>query len=223
MRSQAEFACSVAGKRVSRQPSTRAELEAIARPLVDRTHRRGAPGRCATPRSRRPRSTASSWSAARPACRWCAGRSHELFGRAPLTDLDPDQVVALGAARPGRCARRQRRRRRPAAARRDAAVARHRDDGRPGRAHRPAQQPDPDCAGAGVHHLPGRPDGDGDPRRAGRARAGRRLPLAGALRAARHSADGRRRGADQGHLHGRCRRPARASPRARRPPGSRPS
>ena len=53
----------------------------------------------ATPRSTRRRSTASSSSAARPACRWSAAPSREFFGRAPLTNLDPDQVVALGAAR----------------------------------------------------------------------------------------------------------------------------
>ena len=36
----------------------------------------------------------------------------------------------------------------------------------------------------------------------------RRLPQPGALRAARHPADGGRRGAHPRHLHGRCRRPA---------------
>ena len=66
----------------------------------------------------------------------------------------------------------------------------------------------PGGARAGVHDVQGRPDGDGDPRGAGRARDGRRLPLARALRAARHSADGRRRGAHPRHLPGRRRRPA---------------
>ena len=66
----------------------------------------------------------------------------------------------------------------------------------------------PVAARAGVHDVQGRPDGDGDPRRAGRARDGRRLPLARALRAARHPADGRRRGAHPGDVPGRRRRPA---------------
>ena len=81
----------------------------------------------------------------------------------------------------------------------------------------------PGGARAGIHHLQGRPDRHGHPRGAGRARAGRptaaRSPAsscagippmaAGAARIARH-------------LPGRRRRPADASPRARRPRGSRP-
>ena len=100
------------------------------------------------------------------------------------------------------------RRLRHAAARRDAAVARAGDDGRHRREDRAAQHADPGAARAGFHHLPGRPERDGDPCRAGRARDGRRLPQPGALRAARHPADDRRRGAHPGHLRGRCRRPA---------------
>ena len=65
------------------------------------------------------------------------------------------------------------------------------------------------CArGAGIHHLQGRPDRHELPRGAGRARAGLRLPLAGALRTAGHSADGGGRGAHARHLPGRRRRPA---------------
>ena len=51
----------------------------------------------------------------------------------------------------------------------------------------------PAARGAGVHHLQGRPDRHGIHVRAGRARAGRRLPLARALRADGHPADGGRR------------------------------
>ncbi len=198
--------CSVAGKQgVAGRRTRRARGD---RPTLRRSNRRrGAPRR-----SRR------------------EGRQERDRRRRPGRRLDPDAARAPGGARPlrpraahqprsgpgrrprrgasGRRARRQPRRRRPAAARRHSALARDRDDGRSGRAHRRAQQPDPDVAGAGVHDLPGRPDGDGDPRRPGRARAGRRLPLAGPLRAARHPADGRRRGAHPGHVHGRRRRPA---------------
>ncbi len=86
----------------------------------------------------------------------------------------------------------------------------------------PAQHHDPGGARAGVHDLQGRPDRNGDPRGAGRARARRRLPLARALRAARHPADGRGGGAHPRHLPGRRRRPAVGVARARRPPASRP-
>jgi molecular chaperone HscA len=59
-----------------------------------------------------------------------------------------------------------------AASRRDAALARDRDDGRAGREDHPPQHADPGRQGAGVHHLPGRPDRDDRPRRPGRARDG---------------------------------------------------
>ena len=39
-----------------------------------------------------------SWSAVRPVFRAFAKRSPKLFGRQPLTEIDPDQVVAIGAA-----------------------------------------------------------------------------------------------------------------------------
>ena len=64
--------------------------------------------------------------------------------------------------------------------------------GRIDREDHPTQHHDPGRAGTGVHDLQGWPDRDGDPRGAGRARTGQRLPLAGALRVARYPADGRR-------------------------------
>jgi Hsp70 protein len=108
----------------------------------------------------------------------------------------------------GESARRQRGGRRDPAARRDPTLPRPRDDGRSRRTHHPAQQHDPLCARAGLHDLQGRPDGARAARGSGRARARCRLPLAGPLRAARDPADGGRRGAHQGQLPGRRRRPA---------------
>ena len=134
----------------------------------------------------------------------------DLFGAAAAHRHRPRPGGRARRGDPGRRARRQPRgRRRLAAARRDPAVARPRDDGRLVEKIIPRNSTIPVAARAGVHDLQGRPDGDGDPRRAGRARARRRLPLAGALRAARHPADGRRRGAHPRHLPGRRRRAAR--------------
>jgi molecular chaperone HscA len=81
------------------------------------------------------------------------------FGREPLTNVDPDEVVALGAARPGqRCWPGTRAT--PSLLLLDviAAVARARDHGRRGGARDPAQRHHSRGAGAGLHHLPGRPD-----------------------------------------------------------------
>ena len=64
--------------------------------------------------------------------------------------------------------------------------------------------------------------GDELPRGAGRARAGRRLPLARALRAEGHPADGGGRGAHPRHLPGGRRRPAVGGGAGERPPASRP-
>ena len=115
-----------------------------------------------------------------------------LLRTAASHQLEPRPGRRARRGHPGRCARRQPHRRqrgarRLAPARRDPAVARARDDGRAHREDRPAQRDDPGHARAGIHDVQGRPDGDRDPRRAGRARQGRRLPLARALRAARAS------------------------------------
>ena len=68
-------------------------------------------------------------------------RVEEFFGRKPHTELNPDEVVALGRGRAGRHP--HRRPARHAAARRGAAVARHRDARRRGGQADPPQQHDP--------------------------------------------------------------------------------
>jgi len=94
--SQAEFACSIAGKQLSLVVE-RADLEAIARPLVDRTI-------AAVRRVVRDAKVTTAeidgvvlvgGSTRMPMVR---GAVRDFFGREPLTNLDPDQVVALGAA-----------------------------------------------------------------------------------------------------------------------------
>ena len=148
-RPQAEFACSVAGRKLSRAVD-RAELEAIARPFVDRTlaavrqrrarrqgrqgdDRRRRPGRRLDPhaaraprgaRALRPRAarpTSIRTRSSRSARRARPMRSPATHGAGDLLLLD---VIPLSLGT--------------------------RDDGRPGRAHHRAQQPDPDRAGAGA-------------------------------------------------------------------------
>ncbi len=68
----------------------------------------------------------------------------EFFQTIPHANIDPDQRRGAGRGDPGQSAGRQPRRwRRLAAAGRDAAVAGHRDDGRPGRKDHSAQFDDP--------------------------------------------------------------------------------
>jgi len=94
---RAVFRCIVDGTKVE-QPVMRAELEAIAKPFVNRTL-------AAVRQAVRDAKVASAaidgivlvgGATRMPLVRQAV---HEFFGRAPLTNLDPDQVVALGAAR----------------------------------------------------------------------------------------------------------------------------
>jgi molecular chaperone HscA len=94
---QVEFTCSVAGSKVSRIVE-RAELEAIARPFVDRTVAavRRVVRDAKVEKNEIDGVVLVGGSTRMPLVRQAV---HALFGRAPLTNLDPDQVVALGAAR----------------------------------------------------------------------------------------------------------------------------
>jgi len=83
-----------------------------------------------------------------------------------------------------------------------APVPGHRDHGWPERENNFAQHGYSGGACTGVHDLQGWPDGHVYPRGAGRTRTCFRLPLAGAIRAARVSADDRRRRAYTCYLPG---------------------
>ena len=93
---RATFACTLAGVPFA-LPVARADIEAVARPFVDRTL---AAARQVL-RDAKVKAPAVDGvvmvggSTRMPLVQQAVG---ELFGRAPLIDLDPDQVVALGAA-----------------------------------------------------------------------------------------------------------------------------
>jgi len=91
------FRCTVAGEEVA-QPIKRGELEAIARPFVDRTIAavRQVVRDAKVDKAAIDGIVLVGGSTRMPFVRRAVG---EFFGREPLTNLDPDQVVALGAAR----------------------------------------------------------------------------------------------------------------------------
>jgi len=91
------FRCTVAGASVE-QTVSRADLEAIAKPFIDRTM---AAVRQAVRDAKVDKASIDGIVLVGGSTRMPLVRRsvHEFFGRAPLTNLDPDQVVALGAAR----------------------------------------------------------------------------------------------------------------------------
>jgi molecular chaperone HscA len=94
---RAEFSCSAAGKNVSLAVD-RSDLEAISRPLVDRTIAavRRVVRDAKVDKAEIDGVVLVGGSTRMPLVRQAV---HDFFGRPPLTNLDPDQVVALGAAR----------------------------------------------------------------------------------------------------------------------------
>ena len=94
---RAVFRCSVSGRNVELAVE-RSDLEAVARPFVDRTI---AAVRAVVRDAKVARDAIDGIVLVGGATRMPLVRQavHEFFGRAPLTNLDPDQVVALGAAR----------------------------------------------------------------------------------------------------------------------------
>ena len=128
----------------------------------------------------------------------------EFFGKEPHKGVNPDEVVAIGAAIQARRARR--RGQGPAAARRDAAVARHRDAGRRDDDADPAQHDDPDAEERDLLDRGRQPDQRRGARAAGRAPDGARQPHARQVPPRRHSAGAARRAADRGHVRHRRQR-----------------
>ncbi len=94
---RAVFRCTVAGATVV-QPVARGDLEAIAQPFVERTI---AAVRQAIRDAKVDKAAVDGIVLVGGSTRMPLVRRavHDFFGRAPLTNLDPDRVVALGAAR----------------------------------------------------------------------------------------------------------------------------
>ena len=74
------------------------EVRAAGRRPAAADRRPDASRRSRTPASSRARSTKSCWSAARRASRRCRQIVKELFGKEPHKGVNPDEVVAIGAA-----------------------------------------------------------------------------------------------------------------------------
>jgi len=91
------FRCSVAGRNVELAVA-RSDLETVAQPFVDRTIAavRAVVRDAKVARDEIDGIVLVGGSTRMPLVRQAV---HDFFGRAPLTNLDPDQVVALGAAR----------------------------------------------------------------------------------------------------------------------------
>ena len=84
----------------SQAPAAEAEpgqVRAAGRGSADSGRSSRASRRSPTPVSSRPRSTRSCWSVGRPESR-SAGDGQELFGKEPHKGVNPDEVVAVGAA-----------------------------------------------------------------------------------------------------------------------------
>ena len=110
----------------------------------------------------------------------------EYFGKEPHKGVNPDEVVAIGAACTGRRARRRSEGR--AVAGRHPAVARHRNAGRRGHGADPAQHHHPDEEERDLLDGDRQPDQRGSARAAGRTLDGARQPHAGTLQPVRSAA-----------------------------------
>ena len=120
----------------------------------------------------------------------------ELIGKDPHKGVNPDEVVAIGAAiQAGVLKRRGQGRPAP---RRDAAVARDRDEGRHLHEADRAQHDHPDAEVRDLLDRRGQPALGGDPRAPGRVRDGRLQQDARQVPARRHPAGAARHAADRG-------------------------
>ncbi len=176
------------GKRYQRE-ITRAQFEQLIQPVIDRTV---GPVRQAMKDAGL---TAESDRRGRASGRLDADSARAPAGGRVLRAQAAQRFEPRRSRRAGRGGAGQHPRRRlgsdegNAAARRDAAVAGHRSAGRRGGEDHPSQLDDSRVGDRALHHRRRRPDERCHPRRARRARTGEGLPLAGALRPERHSAD----------------------------------
>ena len=144
----------------------------------------------------------------------------ELTGKDPHKGVNPDEVVAIGAAIQAGRARRRRQGR--AAARRHPADPRDRDQGRRDDEADRAQHDDPDEEVGDLLDRRRQPAVGRDPRAPGRARDGRLQQVAGQVPAHRDPAGAAGHAADRGHVrHRRERHPQRLGARTSAPARSR--